>query len=437
LKIFFENISNKFQKIFESINKKTRLSEKDIEQTLNDVKNTFLDADVNLEVARNFIKKIKEKIINQNIINSLTPSQHIIKFVNDELVNDLGSIQSKLSFSNNLTIYMMVGLQGSGKTTHACKLAVYLKKINKKVMLVACDIYRPAAVNQLKILGENNNVFVFFKENKSPVEIAELSTEYALKNNFDCVLIDTAGRLNVDENMMNELKEIKRKVWPQEIFLVVDSMMGQEAANVAKDFNNTVGIDSVIMTKLDSDTKGGSILSITSVTKKPIKFIGTGEKVSDLEEFFPDRIASRILGMGDVVGVIEKIEKNIDIKKTVKTFTKKDFDLQDFYDQMQSLKKLGSSKNFMSMIPGFSQMIGKSQLDDKAFFRNSAIILSMTPKERANPDIINGPRKKRISLGSGQKINDVNILLKKFNDFKKILKMFGNNKKSIFDMFGK
>lgn len=439
MKILFDNISNKFQDIFKNLRRKGKLTESDIKATMKEVKIALLDADVNFKIVKQFINTVSEKALGNEILQSLTPGQQIIKIVNDELVNVLGNAPARLTFASNLTSYMLVGLQGAGKTTISAKLALMLKKQGKKVLLIACDTYRPAAIKQLQVLGEKISVDVFtMSNNVSPVEIAKAGISHALTNNYNVAIIDTAGRLNIDEKLMDELKQMKSIVRPQEILLVLDAMIGQEAVNIAQSFNEQLGIDGIIMTKLDSDTRGGAMLSVRAVTQKPIKFIGVGEKLEDLEQFYPDRIASRILGMGDILSVIEKAQASFDgdMEDVQKKFMKNEFDLNDFYKQLQNVKKLGPVKDLMKMIPGFSGLkVENLDNEEKMYSKVEAIILSMTPGERANPDIINGSRKKRIALGSGLAISDVNTLLKRFKDAKKMMKMVSGNKKSLFNLF--
>jgi signal recognition particle protein len=439
IQILFDNISNKFQGIFKNLRRKGKLTENDIKNAMKEVKIALLDADVNFKIVKQFINTVSEKALGNEVLQSLTPGQQIIKIVNEEMINILGNAPARLTFSNNLTTYMLVGLQGAGKTTVAGKLALMLKKQGKKVLLIACDTYRPAAITQLQVFGQKNSVDVFaMSENISPVDIAKAGISHALTNNYNIAIIDTAGRLNVDEVLMNELKEMKSSVRPQEILLVLDAMIGQEAVNIAQSFNEQLGIDGVIMTKLDSDTRGGAMLSVRAITQKPIKFIGVGEKPEDLEQFYPDRIASRILGMGDVLSIIEKAQASFDgdMQEVQKKILKNNFDLNDFYKQLQNIKKLGSVSDIMKMIPGFSGIkLNNLESEDKMYSKIEAIILSMTPRERTNPEIINGSRKRRIALGAGLPISQVNTLLKRFNDVKKTMKMFNSNKKSLFNLF--
>ena len=406
---------------------------------MRDVKMALLNADVSFKVVKQLISDISEKISGSEILDSLTPSQQVVKAVNDELVSILGNVTSNLTFASKLTCYMLVGLQGAGKTTVAGKLALMLKNQGKKVLLIACDTYRPAAIKQLQVLAEKISVDFFTNEEESPVEIAKKGIEKALTNSYDIAIIDTAGRLNIDDALMTELKDMKSYVKPQEILLVLDAMIGQEAVSITQSFNEQLGIDGIIMTKLDSDTRGGAMLSVRAVTKKPIKFIGVGEKLEDLEQFHPDRIASRILGMGDIMSVVEKVQTSISDKEANdlhRKILKDDFDLNDFHKQLQSIKKLGPMKNLVKMMPGMSGLKA-SELDagEKNGVKIEAIITSMTPRERANPDIIDGSRKRRIALGAGVSVNDVSSLLKRFKEARKMMKMFMGNKKSLFDMF--
>lgn len=424
----FEGLSGKLQEIFKSLRGKGKLDEKDIKLAMREVKLALLEADVNFKIVKEFISKVSEKAVGQEVLESLTPGQQVIKIVNDELTALMGNTQSKLTFSSKPpTIYMMVGLQGAGKTTTSGKLSGQLRKDGKSPLLVACDIYRPAAIKQLEVVGKTYNIPVFSMGDKiSPVEIAKAAIAKANENNNDIIIIDTAGRLHIDETLMNELNEIKASVRPQEVILVVDSMTGQDAVTVAETFNNKLGIDGIILTKLDGDARGGAALSVRAVTNKPIKYIGMGEKMEDLEPFYPDRMASRILGMGDVLSLIEKAQLSIDEKKAIeleKKMRNQEFTLDDFLDQMSQVKKMGSIKDLMGMIPGLSQInLNDVNIDDKAMNHIEAIIQSMTKEERQNPSILNGSRKKRISHGCGRNIQEVNRLLKQFEEMKKMMK---------------
>ena len=423
----FEGLSNKIQKVIGKLRGQTRVTEKDVKDIMREIKLALLEADVNFKVVKNFIDEVSKKAVGQDVLESLTPGQQIIKIINDELIALMGSEQSRVTFSSKSpTVYMMVGLQGSGKTTTSAKLANFLKKEGRRPLLVACDIYRPAAIKQLQVVGKQLDVPVFSMDSKNPVEIAKKAIQDAKDNGNDLVIIDTAGRLHIDEELMNELVNIKSAVFPQEILLVVDSMIGQDAVNVATSFNNKLGIDGVILTKLDGDTRGGAALSVASVTKKPIKFIGVGEKLNELEAFHPKRMASRILGMGDILTLVEKAQENFDLNKAKdmeKRIRENQFTLDDFLEQFQQIRKMGSFKKILEMIPGMnSSMLKNVDMDDKKIFRIEAIIKSMTKKERVSPEIINASRRKRIANGSGTTVQDVNKLLKDFEDMKKMLK---------------
>lgn len=426
----FENLSGKLQDVFKQLRGKGKLSEADVKAAMREVKIALLEADVNFKIVKQFINKITERAIGSDVMESLTPGQQVIKIVNEELIDLMGNTQSKLTFSSKPpTVFMMVGLQGAGKTTSSGKLAGLLKKEGKNPLLVACDIYRPAAIKQLQVVGNNYGIPVFEMGDKiSPVEISKKALEYAAENKNDVILIDTAGRLHINEELMNELKDIKTAVRPQEILLVVDAMTGQDAVTVAESFDNQLGIDGIIMTKLDGDARGGAALSVRSVTNKPVKYIGMGEKLEDLEPFHPDRMAGRILGMGDVLSLIEKAQMNIDEQAALeleKKMRENDFTLEDFLMQMQQIKKMGPLKDLLGMIPGMNQvnMDALENVDaEKEMKRVEAIIQSMTVKERNNPSILNGPRKKRIAEGSGRTIADVNRLLKQFEEMKKMMK---------------
>lgn len=424
----FESLSDKLQEVFKKLKGKGRLTEKDVNEALREVKLALLEADVNFKVVKSFINKIKERAVGHDVLESLTPGQQVIKIVNEELTELMGSIQSKLTFSNTPpTIYLMVGLQGSGKTTTSGKLAAQIKKMGKKPLLVACDVYRPAAIKQLQVVGSKVGVPVFsMGDATNPVDIAKAAVSYAKNNNHDLVIIDTAGRLHIDEELMNELYEIKEVTKPQEILLVVDAMTGQDAVNVAESFNEKLGIDGVILTKLDGDTRGGAALSVRAVTQKPIKYVGMGEKLEDLQPFHPDRMASRILGMGDVLSLIEKAQENFDQKKAQeleKKIRKMEFNFEDFLEQMQQVKKMGPLNQLIGMIPGMNmQKLGNVEISDKEIAHIEAIIQSMTLEERRNPEIINPSRKRRIAAGSGRDIQEVNRLIKQFEQMKKMMK---------------
>ncbi|SHF74970.1 signal recognition particle subunit FFH/SRP54 (srp54) [Caldanaerobius fijiensis DSM 17918] len=445
----FENLANKLQNVFKKLRGKGKLTEKDIKDAMREVRLALLEADVNFKVVKDFIDRVSEKCIGAEVLESLTPAQHVIKIVRDELTELMGSTQSKLNLSaGSPFILMMVGLQGSGKTTTAAKIGGYLKKQGKHPLLVACDIYRPAAIKQLQVVGDKLGIPVFsMGQNISPVDIAKASIGAAKKGGNDVIIIDTAGRLHIDEEMMQELKDIKSEVRPHEILLVVDAMTGQDAVNIAKNFNEQLGIDGIVMTKLDGDTRGGAALSVKAVTGKPIKFAGIGEKLEDIEPFYPDRMASRILGMGDVLTLIEKAEQAFDEKKAMELqekISKHQFTLQDFLDQMQEVKKMGPLNQLLEMIPGLNQKQLKGfNVDEKEITKIEAIIKSMTPEERANPSIINSSRKKRIAMGSGTSIQDVNKLLREFEQTRKMMKQFQDIDKDLkkgkkkFPLFGR
>ncbi|MDF2891666.1 MAG: signal recognition particle protein [Clostridia bacterium] len=433
----FEGLADKLQNTLKKLRGSGKLSEKDIKDAMREVRMALLEADVNFKVAKDFVNKVTEKAVGQEILESLTPGQQVVKVVNDELTQLMGTTQSKLAFSSKPpTVFMMVGLQGAGKTTHTGKLGLMLKKQGKNPLFVACDVYRPAAIKQLQVVGQQVGVDVFtLGDQTNPVDIAKAGIEYANKNGKDVVLIDTAGRLHIDEELMDELDHIKKSVRPTEILLVVDSMTGQDAVNVAESFNGKLGIDGVILTKLDGDTRGGAALSVKAVTGKPIKFAGMGEKMEDLEPFYPDRMASRILGMGDVLTLIEKAQANMDEKKAMeleKKMRTQSFTFEDFLDQLQQMKSMGPLSSILEMIPGMNTGKMKGlQVDDKEMARTEAIIHSMTKKERVNPDIINASRRKRIAAGSGTTIQDVNKLLKNFEQTKKMMKQFAGMEKDM------
>lgn len=425
----FESLSNKLQQVFSNLKGKGKLTEKDVKAAMREVKLALLEADVNFKIVKDFINKVSEKAVGEDVLTGLNPAQQVIKFVNDGLVELMGSSQSKLTFSSKSpTIYMMVGLQGAGKTTTVGKLAGQLRKQGKKPLLAACDVYRPAAIKQLQVVGSTYNIPVFEMGQGNPVEISKKAVEYANSNGYDIVIIDTAGRLHIDEELMEELVNIKSEVRPQEILLVIDAMTGQDAVNVAETFNERLGVDGVIITKMDGDTRGGAALSVRAVTGKPIKYVGMGEKMEDLEPFYPDRMASRILGMGDVLSLIEKAQQAYDenqareLEKKMRTL---DFNLEDFLNQLQQIKKMGPLKDLLKMMPGVGGKVNIDDLniDDNATKHIEAIIQSMTKKERQNPDILNGSRKRRIAKGSGTSIQEINKLLKQFEEMKKMMKM--------------
>ncbi len=416
----FENLSDRMNHIFSKLRNKGKLTELEIKQAMREIRVALLEADVNFGVVKDFVAKVSEKALGEEILKSLTSGQQIVKIVNDELVALMGSTHQKLAVSDRQpTIYMMCGLQGAGKTTMCGKLAAYLKRQSKKTLLVAGDIYRPAAIDQLKVVAKKAGTECFSMGQIDPVKIAKEAVEYALKNGFDTMIVDTAGRLHIDEKLMDELVRVKKAVSPTEILLVVDSMTGQDAVTVADTFNKTLDITGVIMTKLDGDTRGGAALSIRAVTGKPIKFSGTGEKMEDIEPFHPERMASRILGMGDVLTLIEKAQDAISQEEAIKLQKKlkeNSFTLEDYLSQIESMKKMGSLSDMVSMIPGLSGRMkaGAANIDENQIYRNKAIIQSMTVKERRNPEIIKASRRKRIANGSGTSIQEVNALLKQF-----------------------
>ena len=433
----FESLSEKLQNALGKLKGKGKLSEKDVDIAMREVRLALLEADVNFKVVKDFIKKVKERAIGTEVMESLTPGQHVVKIVNEELTKLMGEKESKLNFSSSPpTVILMCGLQGAGKTTTSGKLASNLKKQNKRPLLVACDVYRPAAIKQLEVVGERVNVPVFSMGDKhDPVDIAKAAMEHGKKNGNDVIIIDTAGRLHIDEDLMTEIKNIHDAVKPNEVLLVVDAMTGQDAVNVADSFNERLGITGVILTKLDGDARGGAALSIRTVTNKPIKFVGMGEKLDQLEPFYPDRMASRILGMGDVLSLIEKAQANIDTKKALeleKKIRTQQFTFDDFLDQLEQVKSLGPLDELMGMIPGVnSKALKDLDVNEKDIKRIQAIIQSMTVKERENPDIIDSSRRKRIAKGSGTTVQEVNKLLKQFKESKKMMKRFTDMEKTM------
>lgn len=429
----FSSLVDKMNEAFKKFKNKGKLTESDVKEGVREIRLALLEADVNYKVVSDFIKIVTARAVGAEVLESLVPAQQIVKIVNEELINLMGGTQAKLNVSSKPpTIVMMVGLQGTGKTTHSGKLAGMLKKQNKRPLLVACDIYRPAAIKQLEVVGGQIGVPVFqMGDKENPVKIAKAGIEHAIKHGHDYVFIDTAGRLHIDEDMMTELKEIKNAVNPDEILLVVDAMTGQVAVNVAQTFNDLLDITGVMLTKMDGDTRGGAALAVRHVTGKPIKFIGTGEKLDTIEAFHPDRMASRILGMGDVLSLIEKAESAFDEKKAAeleKKLRESSFTLDDFLDQFKQVRNMGSMDQLMGMLPGMKQNDLKDvKIDEKIIDRMEAIILSMTSKERDKPDIINSSRKKRIALGSGTSVEDVNKLLKQFEQVQKMIKQMAGN----------
>ncbi|HSR03027.1 MAG TPA: signal recognition particle protein [Proteiniclasticum sp.] len=442
----FDSLAERLQEAFKKLRGKGKLTENDIKEAMREVRLALLEADVNFKVVKNFVKKVSEKATGREVLESLTPGQQVVKIVNEELTALMGGSESKLSFDSSITAFMLVGLQGAGKTTMAGKLALHLRKRNRKPLLVAADIYRPAAIKQLQIVGKQIDIPVFAMGDKvSPVDIAKASMEYARKEGCDVVIIDTAGRLHIDEELMNELKSIKSSIRPMETLLVVDAMTGQDAVNVSESFNNTLGLTGVILTKLDGDTRGGAALSIREVTGKPIKFSGVGEKMSDLEVFHPERMASRILGMGDVLSLIEQAESAIDEKEARELGSKmmsKEFNYEDYLKAFEQMQKLGPLNKIMEMMPGMNSKEMKGlDLDsgEKEMKKTKSIIQSMTVKERKNPKLLeNASRKKRIAKGSGVTIQDVNKVIKGFDNMKKMMKQMGSMQKgSKKGLFGK
>jgi len=430
----FEGLSGKLQETIKKIRGQGRVSEKDVKDMMREIKLALLEADVNFKVVKDFIGKVSERCVGSDVLESLTPGQQVVKIVHEELIELLGREQSKVTFASKPpTVFMMCGLQGSGKTTTSGKLASLLRKQGKNPLLVACDVYRPAAIKQLQVVGGQLNIPVFTLENnQNPVEIAKEAVKYASLKQHDLVILDTAGRLHIDEKLMDELLNIKKSVVPHEILLVVDSMTGQDAVNVSESFNEKLGIDGIVLTKLDGDTRGGAALSVKAVTGKPIKFAGMGEKLSDIEPFFPDRMASRILGMGDVLSLIEKAQEAYDEKKAIeleKKMRTMQFTLEDFLEQMQQMKKMGPLGDILGMLPGVDAKALKNidvSANEKNMVRMEAIIQSMTRKERNDPSVLNGSRRKRIAAGSGTTIQEVNQLLKQFEEMKKMMKMMSD-----------
>ena len=431
--MIFEGLSDKLQGAFSKLKSKGKLTEKDVKAAMREVKLALLEADVNFKVVKDFVKKVQERCVGQEVMESLTPAQHVIKIVNEELTALMGDVQSKITISSKPpTIIMMVGLQGAGKTTTSGKLGGYFKKQGKKPLLVACDIYRPAAIKQLQVIGAQLNIPVYANENsKDVVKISKQAIEQAISKLNDVIIIDTAGRLQIDEVLMDELKNLKSAVKPHEILLVVDSMTGQEAVNVAESFKDAVGIDGIVLTKLDGDTRGGAALSVKKVTGRPIKYIATGEKMNDIEQFHPDRMASRILGMGDVLSIIEKAEEAIteeEAEKLEAQLRKNKFDLDDYLVQLRQIKKMGSFSSILKMIPGLGSKMNDIKVDDKEFIRIESMICSMTKEERKNPKLINGQRRLRIAKGSGTTVEQLNKFMKSFDMTQKMMKQMKSEK---------
>ncbi len=430
----FDNLTEKLGGVFKRLRSKGKLSEQDVRNAMREVRLALLEADVNYKVAKDFTNNVAEKCIGEKVMESLTPAQMVIKIVRDELTTLMGSEQARLKFAKKIpTIIMMCGLQGSGKTTHAAKLAKHLKSKGNRPLLVACDIYRPAAIEQLKVLGEQIKVPVFEKGTQKPEKTAVEAVKMARDYGHDFVILDTAGRLHIDTELMEELSRINKAVEIDNILLVIDSMVGQDSVNVAKAFNDILEIDGVILTKLDGDTRGGAALSVKAVTGKPILYAGVGEKLDDLDEFHPDRMASRILGMGDMLSFIEKVESEIDEKEALKTAKKlqeNKFDMEDLLSQFEQIKKMGSIKSLISMIPGMDKQVREEDIDERLMLRNEAIIKSMTKKERAKPDLLNASRRKRIASGAGVTVEDVNKLVKQYDQMKKMFRQMSNSKGS-------
>lgn len=429
----FENLSDKLDRAFKVLKGHGQITEINVAETLKEVRRALLDADVNFKTAKEFTTRVKEKAIGENVLTSISPGQLMIKICHEELVELMGGNESEIDVKGNPGIILMSGLQGSGKTTFSGKLASYLKtKKGKNPLLVACDVYRPAAIDQLHVLGEQLSVEVYSnKEEKNPVKIAQAAIQHAKSNGFNVVIVDTAGRLAVDEQMMTEIADVKNAINPTETLFVVDSMTGQDAVNTAKAFDERINFDGVVLTKLDGDTRGGAALSIKSVVNKPIKFVGTGEKMDALDVFYPARMADRILGKGDIVSLVEKAQEQFDedeARKLQKKIQKNQFDFNDFLGQLQQVKKMGNVKDLMGMIPGMGKQMKDVDIDDDAFKHIEAIIYAMTPKERSNPETINGSRKNRIAKGSGTNVQEVNKLMKQFGDTKKMMKMMSNPK---------
>lgn len=429
----FEGLSSRLQEITRKLKGKARITEDDLKEVLREVKLALLEADVNYKIVKEFVATIQEKALGQDVLKSLTPGQQVIKIVKDEMVSLLGGEESKINFTPNPpTVIMLVGLQGSGKTTTAGKLANIIRKQGKKPLLVACDVYRPAAIKQLEVVGKQLDIPVYSNENTKDVNvIAKQAINVAISKLNDVIIIDTAGRLQIDEALMQELKDLKSNVKPHEILLVVDSMTGQDAVNIADTFNQQLGIDGIVLTKLDGDTRGGAALSVKKITGRPIKFAATGEKLSDIEVFHPERMASRILGMGDVLSIIEKAEESFDLEEAQKLeqkLRKQNFDLEDYLAQLRQMKKMGSFSSILKMIPGLGSKLKDVEVDDKEFVKIEAIICSMTKEERRNPKVLNGSRRLRIAKGSGTTVEQINKFMKSFEMTQKMMKEMTSNK---------
>ena len=432
----FDSLREKLDGVFKSLRSKGRLTEDDVKTAMRQVRLSLLEADVNFKVVKELVGKITERAVGTDVLESLTPAQTVIKIVNEELIALMGTGNEKIKISDKPpTVILMAGLQGAGKTTTAAKLALYLRKQGKKPLLTACDVYRPAAIDQLKTLGAQINIPVFtIEDSKNPVDIAEKSIEFAKKNLNDIVIVDTAGRLHIDEEMMDEIKNIHKAVNPTEVLLVIDALSGQDAVNSTKAFDEAVSLDGIVLTKLDGDSRGGAALSVRAVVGKPIKFSAIGEKLSDLEPFYPERMVSRILGMGDVLSLIEKVEREVDEKKAMELEEKlrqnRGMDYADYLSQLQQIKKMGSVKELLGFMPGIDKKaIDSANIDERKFVKSEAIILSMTEEERQNPKIMSFSRKKRIAMGSGTTLQDINSLIKEFEMMNKMMKEFKNNKK--------
>lgn len=428
----FENLSLKIEKAFKNLKGQGRISEINVAETVKEIRRALVDADVNYKIAKDFTDSVKSKALGQNVLTSVSPGQLLTKIVNDELKELLGGNQESINITGNPAIILIAGLQGSGKTTFSGKLAKYIRSKGRNPLLVACDVYRPAAIEQLKVLGQSINTDVYTEiENKNPIEIAQNAIKYAKEHNNNVVIVDTAGRLSIDEQMMQEILQIKLALKPAEILFVVDAMTGQDAVNTAKNFNDRLDFSGVVLSKMDGDTRGGAALSIKSVVNKPIKFVSNGEKLDALDVFYPERMASRILGMGDIVGLVERAQSVYDeeeAKRLNKKISKNDFDFEDFLSQLQQIKKMGNLKDMMSMIPGVGNKLKDVDIDDNAFVGIESLIHSMTPLERKSPNLLNESRKLRIVKGSGRTVQELNQLLDRFAEMKKMMKMFNKSK---------
>jgi signal recognition particle subunit SRP54 len=437
----FENLQDKLERAFKTLKGEGRITEINVAETLKEIRKALLDADVSYKVAKTFTDEVKQKALGQSVLTAVKPGQMLTKIVRDELVTLMGKEAEEIILKGNPAVALIAGLQGSGKTTFSGKLAAFTRKKGRTPLLAACDVYRPAAIDQLKVLGQQVGVHVYTEEeNKNPVQIAKNAVDYAKKNGYNVVIIDTAGRLAIDEEMMREIAAVKKAVSPSETLFVVDSMTGQDAVNTAKEFNERLNFDGVVLTKLDGDTRGGAALSIRAVVNKPIKFMSMGEKMDALQVFYPDRMADRILGMGDIVSLVERAQEQYDeteARRIQKRIAKNQFNFNDFISQIQQIKKMGNVKDLLGMIPGIGKAIKNIDIDDDAFRKIEAIISSMTPQERATPEVINGSRRKRIAAGSGRGIEEVNRLLKQFDDARKMMKSVGSSgAKNLMSMMG-